>query len=110
FQMVNGSPVLLREPKLNFMDDKTGTPIGINQHIGQRPILAFGHSDGDRQMLQYTTLGNRHPALGLLVLHDDADREYAYGPAAGLPDSKIGTFPPSLLDEATERGWIVVRM
>jgi phosphoserine phosphatase len=110
FKMVNGTPVLMRLPKVDFIDDKDGKPVGINQHIGQRPILAFGNSDGDRQMLEYTTIDNPHPALGLIVLHDDAEREYAYGPAAGLPDSKIGTFPQSLLDEADARGWLVVRM
>lgn len=110
FQMKDGKPVLMRQPKVNFIDDKAGKPVGIAQHIGQRPILAFGNSGGDEQMLQYTTMGNGHPSLGLLVLHDDAEREYAYGPAAGLPDSKVGTFPQSLLDDAVERGWIVVRM
>lgn len=110
FQMKDGKPALMRLPKVNFIDDKAGKPVGIGQHIGQRPILAFGNSDGDRQMLEYTTIDNAHPALGLLVLHDDGEREYAYGPAGGLPDSKIGTFTPSLLDEAADRGWIVVRM
>jgi hypothetical protein len=110
FQMKDGKPALMRLPKINFIDDKAGKPVGIAQHIGQRPILAFGNSDGDRQMLEYTTIDNDHPALGLLVLHDDAEREYAYGPADGLPDSKIGTFPQSLLDEAEARRWIVVRM
>lgn len=110
FQMVDGRPVLMRKPKVDFIDDKAGKPVGIGAHIGQRPILAFGNSAGDKEMLQYTTIGNPHPSLGLLVLHDDAAREYAYGPAEGLPDSKIGTFPQSLADEAEQRGWIVVRM
>ncbi|MCA9285721.1 MAG: haloacid dehalogenase-like hydrolase, partial [Phycisphaerales bacterium] len=110
FKLVEGKPVLMRLPKVDFVNDKAGKPVGIAQHIGMRPILAFGNSDGDRQMLEYTTIDNGRPAIGLLVLHDDAEREYAYGPAAGLPDSKVGTFTPSLLDEAESRGWIVVRM
>lgn len=109
FQIKNGKPVLMRLPKLNFVDDKAGKPVGIGQHIGQRPILAFGNSTGDREMLQYTT-GGDGARLGLLVYHNDAEREYAYGPAGGLPDSKIGTFPQSLMDEAKDSGWIVVRM
>jgi hypothetical protein len=77
--------------------------------IGRRPRAAFGNSDGDRQMLEYTTAGEG-PRLAMLVLHDDAVREYAYGPAAGLPDTKVGTFSQSLYDEATRRGWIVISM
>jgi phosphoserine phosphatase len=110
FQMIDGTPTLVRQPKINFIDDKAGKPVGIAQHIGQRPILAFGNSAGDLQMLQYTTIGNDNASLGLLLLHDDAEREYAYGPAAGLPDSHIGAFPQTLLDEAGAQGWIVVRM
>ncbi|MCO6046938.1 haloacid dehalogenase-like hydrolase [Aeoliella sp. ICT_H6.2] len=109
FQMQNGKPVLMRLPKVNFVDDKAGKPVGIGQHIGKRPILAFGNSAGDREMLQYAT-GGDGARLGLLVYHDDAEREYAYGPAGGLPDSKMGTFPQSLMDEAGKNGWIVVRM
>jgi hypothetical protein len=110
FQVTDGKSELIRQPKVNFINDKAGKPVGIAQHIGIRPILAFGNSSGDAQMLHYTTIGNEHPSLGLLVLHDDSDREYAYGPAAGLPDSKVGTFPQELLDEADTRGWVVVRM
>ncbi len=109
FQMQDGKPVLMRLPKLNFVDDKAGKPVGIGQHIGQRPILAFGNSTGDREMLQYTC-GGDGARLGLLVLHDDAEREYAYGPADGLPASKVGTFPQTLMDEAKQDGWIVVGM
>lgn len=109
FQMQDGKPVLMRLPKLNFVDDKAGKPVGIAQHIGQRPILAFGNSIGDREMLQYTC-GGDGARLGLLVLHNDAEREYAYGPADGLPASKIGTFPQSLMDEAKQSGWLVVGM
>lgn len=109
FRMQNGKPVLMRLPEVNFVDDKAGKPVGIGQHIGQRPILAFGNSSGDREMLQYAT-GGDGARLGLLVYHDDAEREYAYGPAGGLPDSKMGTFPQSLMDEAKTNGWVVVRM
>ncbi len=77
--------VLVRLPELNFIDDKEGKPIGINQHIGHRPIAAFGNSDGDRQMLEYATTGTG-ARFGMLVLHDDQAREFAYGPATGLPD------------------------
>ena len=77
--------------------------------IGRRPYAAFGNSVGDRQMLEYTTAvaGER---LGMLVLHDDGEREYAYGPAGGLPDTKVGTFPPSLFEEAKSQRWIVISM
>jgi len=109
FKMLDGKSALVRLPKVNFIDDKAGKPVGIGQHIGQRPILAFGNSTGDREMLQYTTAGSG-PRLGLLVYHDDAVREYAYGPADGMPDSKVGTFPQSLMDEANRNGWIVVGM
>jgi len=109
FQMLDGKPALMRMPKINLIDDKAGKPVGIGQHIGQRPILAFGNSIGDLQMLQYTTAGDG-PRLGLLVYHNDAEREYAYGPAGGLPDSKVGTFPQSLMDDAQKAGWIVVGM
>ncbi len=109
FQMRHGKPVLMRLPKVNFIDDKAGKPVGIGQHIGQRPILAFGNSTGDREMLQFTT-GGDGARLGLLVYHNDGKREYAYGPAGGLPDSHVGTFPQSLMDEAEQSGWIVVGM
>lgn len=109
FEVKDGRPVVMRLPEINFVDDKAGKPVGINQHIGQRPILAFGNSSGDREMLQYATGGDR-PGLGLLVYHNDAEREYAYGPAGGLPDSKIGTFPQELMDEAEKNGWVVVGM
>ncbi len=77
--------------------------------IGRRPYAAFGNSTGDRQMLEYTMAGDGS-RLGMLVLHDDAKREYAYGPALGLPDTKIGTFPQALHDEATKHGWVVISM
>lgn len=109
FEMRDGKPVLVRLPELNFNDDKTGKPVGINQHIGRRPIAAFGNSDGDRQMLEYTQGGNGARFM-LLLLHDDAGREYAYGPARGLPDVKLGAFTPALDEQAKKNGWTVVSM
>jgi hypothetical protein len=77
FQITDGSTVLFRLPEVNFIDDKTGKPIGINEAIGRRPIAAFGNSDGDLQMLQWTTLSGG-VRLGVIVRHTDAEREYAY--------------------------------
>jgi phosphoglycolate phosphatase-like HAD superfamily hydrolase len=105
----NGEPVLMKEPKLLLNDNFGGKPEGINLMIGRRPFAAFGNSTGDREMLEYTGAGNG-ARLMMLVLHDDAEREYAYGPAEGLPDSKVGTFPQSLYDEAKQRGWSVIHM
>lgn len=105
----NDRPVLTKEPKLLLNDDAAGKPEGIHLMIGRRPRAAFGNSSGDRQMLEYTKAGEG-PRLSMLVLHDDAQREYAYGPAQGLPDSKVGTFPQALYDEAKERGWVVISM
>jgi hypothetical protein len=109
FEMQNGKPVLVRLPEVNFIDDKSGKPVGINQQIGRRPIMAFGNSDGDREMLEYTQ-GGRGARFELLVLHDDAAREYAYGPAQGLPNVKLGAFTQALYDQATTDGWTVVSM
>ena len=78
FVMKDGKPVLVREAKLNFIDDKEGKPVGINQHIGRRPIFAFGNSDGDLQMLQYTTLGTTGKRFAGIVHHTDGEREFAY--------------------------------
>jgi phosphoglycolate phosphatase-like HAD superfamily hydrolase len=105
----NGRPFLTKEPKLMLNDDKAGKPEGIHLMIGRRPHAAFGNSDGDRQMLEYTGAGDG-ARLMMLVLHDDAQREYAYGPALGLPESKVGTFPPTLYDEAKTKGWTVISM
>ncbi|MGH7471930.1 MAG: HAD family hydrolase [Longimicrobiales bacterium] len=105
----HGKPFLTKEPKLLLNDNDAGKPEGIHLMIGRRPYLAFGNSTGDRQMLEYTHAGDG-ARLALLVLHDDAQREYAYGPAHGLPASKVGTFPQSLYDEATKKNWIVVSM
>jgi len=109
FEMRDGKAVLVRLPELNFNDDKGGKPVGINQHIGRRPTMAFGNSDGDRQMLEYT-LGGSGPRFELLVLHDDSAREYAYGPAKGLPDVNLGAFTPALYEQAMKHGWTVVSM
>jgi hypothetical protein len=109
FEMREGKPVLVRLPELNFIDDKDGKPVGINQHIGRRPIAAFGNSDGDREMLEYTQ-GGSGARFMLLVLHDDAAREYAYGPAEGLPDTKLGAFTPALYEQTKKDGWTVVSM
>ncbi len=101
--------MLVRLPELNFIDDKAGKPLGINLHIGRRPIAAFGNSDGDREMLEYTQ-GGSGARFMLLVLHDDAEREYAYGPAQGLPDVQLGAFTPALYEQAKKDGWTVVSM
>ena len=109
FEMRDGKPVLVRLPELNFNDDKAGKPVGIHQHIGRRPIAAFGNSVGDQQMLEYTQ-GGSGARFMLLVLHDDAAREFAYGPARGLPDVKLGAFTPALDEHAKKDGWTVVSM
>ncbi len=105
----NGRPFLTKEPKLLLNDDNAGKPEGIHLMIGHRPYAAFGNSTGDRQMLEYTKAGHG-PRLAMLVLHDDAKREYAYGPALGLPDTKVGTFTQELHDEAMKQGWVVISM
>jgi phosphoglycolate phosphatase-like HAD superfamily hydrolase len=102
-------PVLIKEPKLLLNDDNAGKPESIHLMIGRRPYFAFGNSTGDRQMLEYTKAG-AGARLAMLVLHDDGAREYAYGPAQGLPDTKVGRFTPELYDEAIKDGWIVVSM
>ena len=109
FEMRDGKPVLVRLPEINFIDDKAGKPVGINQHIGRRPVMAFGNSDGDKEMLEYTQ-GGSGARFELLVLHDDAAREYAYGPAKGLPDVKLGAFTPALYEQTKKDGWTVVSM
>ena len=92
-----------------FINDKAGKPIGINLFIGKRPYAAFGNSDGDREMLEWTGAGSGK-RLMMLLLHDDAGREYAYGPANGLPVTKVGTFSQALADEAKKDGWTVISM
>jgi len=103
FEMRDNGPVLVRLPEMNFIDDKEGKPVGINSHIGRRPVAAFGNSDGDLQMLQWSTAG-RGLRYGLLVHHTDAEREWAYD-----RKSHIGRLDKAL-DEAEEKGWTVVDM
>jgi hypothetical protein len=105
FEMRDGKPVLVKTLDQIFVDDKEGKPVGIHQFIGRRPIACFGNSDGDQSMLEYTTIDNPRPSLGLIVHHTDATREYAYDehpPASG----KLVT----ALDAAPKRGWLVVDM
>ena len=104
-----GKPFLTKEPKLLLNDNDAGKPEGIHLMIGRRPYAAFGNSTGDRQMLEYTQAGDG-ARLMVLVLHDDPKREYAYGPAQGLPDTKVGAFPQALYDEAKMQGWTVISM
>jgi phosphoglycolate phosphatase-like HAD superfamily hydrolase len=109
YEVKDGKPALMRLPEVDFIDDKAGKPVGINKFIGRRPIAAFGNSAGDKEMLEWTQSGGGLRLMGL-VFHDDAEREYAYGPANGLPDSKFGAFPQSLMDEAEKKGWVVISM
>jgi phosphoglycolate phosphatase-like HAD superfamily hydrolase len=103
FEIREGRPVLIRKAELNFIDDKAGKPVGIHSHIGRRPLAAFGNSDGDLQMLQWTTAG-KGPRFALLVHHTDASREWAYD-----RDSSIGRLDKAL-EEARTEGWTVVDM
>lgn len=103
FEMIDGKPTLVRLPELEFINDDDGKPVGINLHIGQRPIAAFGNSDGDLQMLEWTTAGDG-PRLGAIVHHTDAMREYAYD-----RKSSIGRLDKAL-DAAPANGWIVIDM
>ncbi len=105
----NGKPFLTKEPKLLLNDNDAGKPEGIHLEIGRRPRAAFGNSTGDRQMLEYAGAGEG-ARLMMLVLHDDARREYKYGPARGLPDTKVGTFTQELYDQAMKDGWTVISM
>jgi len=103
YEVRNGVPTLVRLPEINFIDDKEGKPVGILQHIGRRPIAAFGNSDGDFQMLEWTTAGGGS-RFGLLVHHDDAEREYAYDRKTTFGHLARG------LDEGPKRGWTIVSM
>jgi haloacid dehalogenase-like hydrolase len=105
----DGKPFLTKDPKLLLNDNDAGKAEGIHLVIGRRPHAAFGNSTGDRQMLEYTAAAGG-ARLKMLVLHDDAAREYAYGPAAGLQDSKVGTFTQALYDEANKNGWTIISM
>ncbi|WP_245506193.1 HAD family hydrolase [Rhizobium leguminosarum] len=104
FRMQDDTPTLYRLPEVNFIDDKAGKPVGIKQHIGRRPIAAFGNSDGDLQMLQWTTMAGAPARLGVLIHHTDADREYAYD-----RDTDFGRLDKAL-DAAAIAGWTVVDM
>jgi phosphoglycolate phosphatase-like HAD superfamily hydrolase len=104
-----GQGILMRDPKLLLNNNGAGKAEDIYLFIGKHPKAAFGNTDGDRQMLEYTQ-ANGGTSLEMLVLHDDATREFAYGPAQGLPDTKVGTFPQSLYDEAKAKGWTVISM
>jgi hypothetical protein len=103
FEMWDGKPVLMRLPEIDFVDDGPGKPVGIQKYIARRPIAAFGNSDGDHQMLQWTAAGEG-PRFMLLVHHTDAEREWAYD-----RKSPIGRLDKAL-DEARRRGWTVVDM
>ena len=103
FELRDGKPVLVRLPEIDFIDDKAGKPVAINQHIGRRPIATFGNSDGDLQMLQWTTAGSG-ARFALLVHHTDAEREWTYDRT-----SSIGRLDKAL-DEAQAKGWTVVDM
>lgn len=103
FVVQDGKQVIVRQPKIHFIDDKAGKPVGINRFIGRRPILAFGNSDGDIEMVEYTMAGEGR-RLGLFVHHDDAEREYAYD-----RKSHVGKMDKAL-DRAGEEGWIIVSM
>jgi phosphoserine phosphatase len=103
YEVRDGKPVLVREAKMDFIDDNVGKPVGINKFIGRRPIAAFGNSDGDFQMLEWVT-GGTGPRFGLLIHHDDAAREFAYDRNSGVGKLDRG------LDEAPKRGWTVVSM
>lgn len=103
FEVRNGQPVLVKLPGVDFVDDKEGKPVGIQKFIGRRPILAFGNSDGDQQMLEWTAAGSGARLTGL-VHHTDAEREWAYDRA-----SHVGRLDRAL-DEATAKGWQVVDM
>jgi phosphoglycolate phosphatase-like HAD superfamily hydrolase len=105
----DGKPFLTKEPKLLLNDNNAGKPEGIHLMIGRRPQAAFGNSNGDREMLEWTGAG-AGARLKMLVLHDDATREYAYGPAAGLPDTKVGALTAALYGEARKDGWSVISM
>lgn len=103
YEVRAGQPVLARLPELDFIDDKEGKPVGIHRHIGRRPLIAFGNSDGDFQMLEWTTAGSG-PRLGVLIHHTDGEREWAYDRKSHIGQLARG------LDEGPERGWVIVDM
>ena len=103
FPVKDGKPVLVHQPKIGFINDKAGKPVGIYEHIGRRPIFAFGNSDSDIQMIEYTLAGDGR-RMGLFVHHTDGDHEYAYD-----RKSHVGTLDKAL-DQAAAKGWIIVDM
>lgn len=103
YELRDGVPVIVKTPELNHNDDKEGKPVGIQRHIGRRPIAAFGNSDGDFQMLEWTTAG-KGPRLAMIIHHTDAEREFAYD-----RESHVGKLAKGL-DEGTKRGWCIVSM
>lgn len=103
YQLIDGKPVLARLPEVDFIDDKAGKPVGIHQHIGRRPVFAAGNSDGDFEMLEWTTAGPGS-RFALLIHHDDAHREWAYDRGSHVGQLDRG------LDESSRRGWTVVSM
>ena len=103
YEVRDGKPALMRLPEMNFIDDKAGKPVGIHQHLGRRPVIAVGNSDGDFEMLEWTTAGDG-ARLGIIVHHTDAQREWAYD-----RDSHIGRLTRGL-DEGPQRGWTIVDM
>jgi hypothetical protein len=105
----DGRPILTREPRLLFDTHGARKAEAIHIVIGRRPYAAFGNSTGDREMLEYSWAGDG-ARLPMLVLHDDATREYAYGPAQGLPHTKVGSFTHALYDEAKKNDWMVISM
>jgi len=105
----DGKPFLTKDPKLLLNDNNAGKPESIHLMIGRRPSMAVGNSTGDQQMLEYTTAGEG-ARLSMIVLHDDATREYAYGPARGLASTRVGAFTQKLYDEALKQGWVVISM
>jgi hypothetical protein len=104
YEVHNGLPYIMKLPEVDFVDNAGGKPVGIQRFIGRRPIIAFGNSDGDYEMLEWTTLGVDRPRLGLFVHHTDAVREYAYD-----RDSPVGQLARGL-DDAAKNGWIVIDM
>ena len=106
----NGKPFLTKEPKLVLNDNDAGKPEGIHLMIGRRPHIAFGNSTGDQQMLEYTKAGDGARLCDARACTTTREREYAYGPATGLPETKVGTFTQALYDEAQKNGWTVISM
>lgn len=104
FERVSGKPALVKLPKINFIDDKEGKPVGIHQSIGMRPVIAVGNSDGDYAMIEWTTFGNELPSLGIYIHHTDSVREWAYDRESHIGRLNMG------LDSAASKGWLIVDM